>query len=49
MTQRVASSVQILGAVVASFGVGMLSVAAGLICAGVCAVVFGVAAERGED
>lgn len=42
-----ATLIQIIGAAVASVGVGLERLSLGLIVAGAFAVVFGVAAERG--
>jgi len=46
--KRFASVIQVASAAVLSIGVATFSVGAGLVCAGVCGVVFGVAAERGS-
>lgn len=43
--KRYAAVFQLAGAAVLSVGVGLYSTAAGLITAGLCAVVFGVALE----
>ena len=46
---KLASALQVAGATVMSCGIGLVSVPAGLIAAGLSLLTFGIAVERGAD